>query len=258
MTDNAAELLDRVGAYVAENGISLIAAALAAAILILFFRWTGRLFERFRNAGNERMGIYVVGSLQSWFFLVAFTLSVWLELGLGLITLGEAQGRLWLNPPFQPGVMVLWSAGLTMALGAIAFAFSEIEEALKIPPTRFSVLMLPRTTRETAIWSLVVSPTAGFCEEVLFRGLLMFALTEMTNDLWLSIALSSVMFGVIHAAYGPLNVLATGAMGVVLALGFVYTGSLWPSIVAHTLYDMAVPFLARIDGTSGEPVLDHS
>ena len=71
----------------------------------------------------------------------------------------------------------------------------------------------------------------------------------------LSVALSSALFGLVHAAYGPLNVLATGAMGVVLALGFVYTGSLWPSIVAHTLYDMAVPFLARIDDTPGMPAV---
>lgn len=31
------------------------------------------------------------------------------------------------------------------------------------------------------------------------------------------------------------------------------TGSLWPSIVAHALYDMAVPFLSRMDAVPSDP-----
>lgn len=251
MTDNVADLLDRVGAFVASNRSGLIAGAIAGIVIWLILRSVNRLYERYRRAGQERMGIYLAASIQSWLFVAVFTASVWWDLGAGTADLADAQSRLWLQLP-PDTTMVLWSAGLTLALGAIAFVFSEIEDALKIQPTRLSLLILPRTTNETAVWSLMVSPTAGFCEELLFRGLLMFALMDMTNDLWLSVALSSVMFGVIHAAYGPLNVFATGAMGVVLALGVVYTGSLWPSIVAHALYDMAVPFLSRMDDVPSE------
>lgn len=246
MNNNIVELLDKVGAYIARHSGRLLAIAILAVALVLLLRWMGRLYKRYQDAGQERLGLYVVGSMQSWLFLFLFTLSVWLPLGLGKISLAQVQSRLWLNLP-EPNVMVLWSAGLALALAAIAFAITEIEDALKIPPTRHRILMQPRTIGETAVWSLIVSPTAGFCEEVLFRGVLFFALMDMTHDVWLSVALASTLFGIVHAPQGLVAVLGTAAIGAVLALGFVFTGSLWPSIIAHTLYDMAVPFLSRLD-----------
>ena len=50
--------------------------------------------------------------------------------------------------------------------------------------------------------------------------------------------MSSSVFGVLHCYQGPQGILRTGVMGVVMAVGFLATGSLWAPILAHVLFDV--------------------
>lgn len=76
---------------------------------------------------------------------------------------------------------------------------------------------------------VVVAPVA---EEVIFRGYL-FGKLQKHAPLWLSVFLSAALFAVAH---GQFNVaLDTFALGVVLALLRVASGSLWPAILLHML-----------------------
>lgn len=77
---------------------------------------------------------------------------------------------------------------------------------------------------------LVGSLLAGFCEEVLFRGVIMKGLQTRLGSTW-SLMLTSVMFGLFHIT--PYKMVSTGLIG--LWLGFLYlrTGSLWSNIYAH-------------------------
>ncbi len=222
----------------------------------IMFRWTGRLYSRYRERGQERMGLYVTGALSTWALLFLITSPYWL---LSVIVEGVPLRfhleEFRLTTPLRPEAMVNWSAGLLLAMGIVAWISSAIQEMLKIRTTRIRMLLQPTTPAETATWSLLVSPTAGFCEEVVFRSMLVpFAIRE-TGDLWLGVAAASFAFGVVHFPQGLTGVFAITAMGAILAIGLIFTGSIWPSIVAHALYNMAVPFLFRVDDEGAEPAL---
>lgn len=96
--------------------------------------------------------------------------------------------------------------------------------------------MMPRTPGELrAFYGL--SLTAGMCEELLYRGFLIWFLT-----FWLGLipaaAVSAVIFGFGHLYQGWRGVLTTGAVGAFLAAVYLLTGSLLASMVFHALMDI--------------------
>jgi CAAX protease family protein len=95
---------------------------------------------------------------------------------------------------------------------------------------------LPHTAAELRRFGWL-SLTAGICEEILYRGLLLGALSPVIG-LWPAVLLSSVIFGLGHSYQGLSGVLRTGAVGLVLTLVVVFTGSLFVAMVAHALLDL--------------------
>jgi uncharacterized protein len=79
--------------------------------------------------------------------------------------------------------------------------------------------------------------TAGFCEELWFRGFLIAYLAQWIGW-WQAAVASSVLFGIGHACQGPAGVPKTTGVGLVFAALYGYSGSLWPSIVLHAAIDV--------------------
>lgn len=100
--------------------------------------------------------------------------------------------------------------------------------------------IMPHTTLELALW-LGLSLTAGFCEELIFRGYLIDQLTAWTKRPILAILLSSILFGSVHLYEGVAAVLPL--ISLALLYGFVARqrkGDLRAVMVAHTLQDLLV------------------
>lgn len=98
--------------------------------------------------------------------------------------------------------------------------------------------LLPRTSRERR-WFGAVSVTAGFCEELIYRGYLMayfVALLEWPG--WGAALLSSVVFGMAHMYQGATGMLRTGAIGAAFAGLYLLTGSIWAPILCHMAMDI--------------------
>lgn len=87
----------------------------------------------------------------------------------------------------------------------------------------------PLTTYATLIASVVVAP---FCEEVFFRGFVFMGLRRAMSAGWAILA-SALIFGIAHGDPGSFIVLF--CIGLALAFLRWYTGSIWPSILLHTL-----------------------
>lgn len=83
----------------------------------------------------------------------------------------------------------------------------------------------------------LVSITAGVCEEILYRGLLLTVLAAAVG-LWPAVILSSAIFGLGHAYQGWKGFGKTAAAGLALALLAVGSGSLFVPMLVHLVGDL--------------------
>ena len=60
-----------------------------------------------------------------------------------------------------------------------------------------------------------------------------------TGSVWVGLLLSSVAFGLGHAYQGPQGILATGFVGLVLGLIYVWIGSLVPVQILHACINLS-------------------
>jgi len=81
---------------------------------------------------------------------------------------------------------------------------------------------------------LVVLPLVALAEELLFRAALV-GVPAAGFDVspWLLAVVASIAFALGHGAQGRVGVLVTGLLGLVLAAGYILTGSLLVVVVAH-------------------------
>lgn len=123
----------------------------------------------------------------------------------------------------------------------------------KPPPARLESVrrqmeklpFLPRTRaqfRLYALTALIVSPA----EELLFRGFLFWVFASL-GGVWAGALVSSAVFGLGHAYQGGKGILRTALVGLVFAIGFVLTHSLWWLMIAHiTINLMSGLFAQRV------------
>lgn len=136
------------------------------------------------------------------------------------------------------GQFVLWTAILVGAGLALTLAFRWAGMALGLREAPVLRALIPVTGREKAGFA-GVSVAAGVGEELAYRGYVIPLLMPILGS-WGAVALSSAVFGVLHAYQGALGVARTAAMGTVLAWGFLESGSLLPPMVAHAVFNIIV------------------
>jgi CAAX protease family protein len=98
-------------------------------------------------------------------------------------------------------------------------------------------LLMPENTREK-LWALFgLAPTAGLCEEFLYRGFLLAEASGWFHSVLWGVVASSVAFGLAHLYQGVNGVMRAALLGALLAYPVVQVGSLYPSMTAHFLID---------------------
>src|SRR5215471_4535946 len=84
-----------------------------------------------------------------------------------------------------------WTLGLAAAtLAALALVIVLERRGLWPPESELVHLLLPETARERAWCVLVLAPTAGLCEEFLYRGAFLFQVTAWSHSPELGVAIS--------------------------------------------------------------------
>jgi membrane protease YdiL (CAAX protease family) len=81
--------------------------------------------------------------------------------------------------------------------------------------------------------------TAGVCEEFLYRGFAMAALSRAGLAPWAVVLISSVLFGLAHTYQGRAGVVGTTLMGLVFGIAREALQSLGPVMVWHAVVDLA-------------------
>lgn len=145
---------------------------------------------------------------------------------------GAALGLVWIGV----GPLLSWTVGLTAAGMGVILIFRRIGTTLGATESDLLRQLLPRTRREKSVFALL-SVAAGTGEELAYRGYALGLLGPLTGTTW-AVALTSVVFGLMHGYQGALGIVRTTVMGAVLAGGFLASGSLWPAILAHTAIDI--------------------
>jgi uncharacterized protein len=131
-------------------------------------------------------------------------------------------------------LLALLATYYALALATLARS-SEARATLRQQIGELATLM-PQTRTELA-WFSGVSLSAGFCEEFLYRGYFVWALTPWLGW-WGAAALSLAFFAAGHLYQGWSGVFRTGAVGALYTLVVALFGSLWPAIALHALVDL--------------------
>jgi hypothetical protein len=109
-------------------------------------------------------------------------------------------------------------------------------------------MVLPHSEREFR-WFMLLSCTAGACEELLYRGFLTWVIASYAGIV-VAIVIVSVSFGLAHAYQGRSGIVRTGAVAFIMS-GIVLAGGwLIPAMVIHALVDVA-------SGVVGYRLLSH-
>lgn len=194
--------------------------------------WLYPRFMRATAAGRPgvRGRFYAAGILLQWAF-TALLLILWAVRHRPLATLG-----LGFSSPWRLAAGgVFFVAYMILALKQRRALLARPERMRKIITPRLEAL-LPHTLGELLGFSCL-SVTAGFCEELLFRGFFTWYLS-LWCPLPLAMAASSILFGLQHLYLGIKHVGRTSVMGGVFALIVVASGSLWPAILIHAAADL--------------------
>ncbi len=113
-----------------------------------------------------------------------------------------------------------------------------------------TTMVLPHRIDQLALGVFTVAILAPLTEEVYFRGIVLGWMRRHWGMAW-AIGLSSLVFGVMHLKWltpgGTGGMVATAelvAMGVLLALVAVRTGSLWTSVITHGVNNLLAALAA--------------
>lgn len=193
-----------------------------------FQRWLERAPHR------ARMREFQLTLIQQW-LLTAIAAFIWLN-----------AGRSWESIGMRPVVgWRLWgSFAVALALFGLnayqAWVIGKSEKARHAARNSKSIraleAILPHTDAELR-WFLVVSMTAGFCEEFLFRGYLIGAMAPWVGW-WPAAALALIPFGLLHGYQGRSGIIKTAVVGAVMTLVVAATRSLIPAMVLHAIIDI--------------------
>lgn len=110
--------------------------------------------------------------------------------------------------------------------------------------------MLPVGKTEIITW-LVVSFTAGFCEEIIFRGYFQKQFGILLKTAWGGIVVQALIFGGSHAYEGWQKMVQIGVFGFLFGMLAYWRKSLRPGMMTHFAQDSVAGIFAR-------KVLEHA
>lgn len=94
----------------------------------------------------------------------------------------------------------------------------------------------PHSWVDVPIW-ILVSITAGVCEEFIFRGYLLQQFRRWFGNAWLAVGVSAVLFGCMHFYEGSAAAIQIGALGAFFGFVAVRRGNLRQVMIAHFFQD---------------------
>lgn len=198
-----------------------------------------RLLALPSTTSRERIRLYLFSILTQW---TITGLVAWRALARGLT-------------PVEMGLRVQPMAELLIfALGgAAAFAVVHWFNLRRVGRSKNPTVervraiaqrIFPHSDREVAFFC-GLAVTAGICEEFLYRGFVMGSLSHGGFPAWLTLLVSSVLFGLAHTYQGRGGMIGTLLLGTVFGLVRILYDSLVPVVFWHAAIDVVAGFAGR-------------
>jgi len=178
----------------------------------------------------NRMAMYLTTMIFEWFLFAL----IYVGLRLRAVSMREIIGPKWSS--FQAVMIDLGVACVFWVCALIILTVAG--RLLRITPEmqRSVFFLLPQTGAEICVW-ILLSTTAGICEETIFRGYLQRQFTSWTRSAVAGVILSAVVFGAAHSYQGGRQPFLIGIFGALFGILAVMRKSTKPGMIAHALQD---------------------
>jgi uncharacterized protein len=207
--------------------LGLLIIQLAVSLALLRMRSAGPAAAR-QHPPNAVLYLSIIVS--EW----ALCFYVWLG---GLIPnaagVRELVGRRWANRKD-----VLRDLAFAVALWIVATAVAVFMDFASGPSHVESFGFLsPRGAVEVTLW-VMMSITAGFCEELVFRGYVQRQFLALTGSVALAVLGQGILFGMAHWYQGAKMMIIITAIGILFGMFAHWRKSLLPGMIAHAWGDI--------------------
>jgi membrane protease YdiL (CAAX protease family) len=182
---------------------------------------------------GARIRAYRRGIIGQWLFAIA-AVAIW-----------TSQARPWsaLRLTLPHGWRLV--LGLAVVLAGVALLVLQLWSVWRLsaerrvaarPKVGGVAFMLPHTAREER-WFVALALTAGFCEELLYRGYLPWFFAPWLGKVG-AMMLVVVAFGISHLYQGRKGATKAAIAGAVMAAIVLATNSLIPAMIVHAVIDI--------------------
>ncbi len=139
--------------------------------------------------------------------------------------------------------------GIAILFWVVIFGvLAGLSYALHFNSSEAASFLMPQTVPEMILW-VVLAATAGFCEELVFRGYLQRQCLALTQNIGAAVILQGVIFGVAHAYQGWRGVIVISIYGMMFGALAAMRKSLRPGMMQHAAQDgvsgIAYHFLSK-------------
>ena len=129
-----------------------------------------------------------------------------------------------------------WTGTINRALIPESTVLGRWMKSMEEDTAKQIAFMLKGQTINDLVLNLVfVAVFAGVGEELFFRGVLQRLFIKTFKNPWAGIVLAAFIFSAIHLQF--YGFIPRFILGILLGLIYWYSGSLWPAILAHFVYD---------------------
>jgi len=211
-----------------------VAGALHTAVLLVILLGGAGLmyFSSTRMRADDhpnRLAFYATTMAWEW-FLTAYVLFGVRRHSKGLVEVTGAQWKSAKDFFRDLGVaLAFWIVALmVLGLTATVLHFHGSRETLSY--------LAPQGPAQIAMWVLL-SATAGFCEETIFRGYLQKQFIAWSSNAPVGVLLSAVIFGACHMYQGAKAVVVITVYGLLFGILAQWRKSMRPGMLTHALHD---------------------
>jgi membrane protease YdiL (CAAX protease family) len=206
--------------------ILLIIILLSLAAGYLSYRFAGRFFRNNRNCNsNNNAGEVLASRIVSALFLGAIPLVSVYMLNLSYQELGIATGK---------PLSLVFGTGIGLVLITVNIFIANKPDNLRdFPYIRNREWSFFLVFASAATWIIYL-----LAYEAMFRGLLLFSLTEFTGK-WVAITINTLLYFLVHLHRGWKEAAGSVPFGVLLCIICLDSGSFVPGFIAHVM--LALP-----------------